>query len=178
MQTGHVMHFRTIEELQMSIEQQLEDFKKKADEYSKVIGEKIRASEEGQSEELAELKEKLGGSTDPKKKQPSKKKDQKKHWFEMGAISVYDGIGVKGELELYFEALDEIKSNIESLQKVKEAVSGLVSRGLRKDLGYTVLIRHNMPLEIVLIKSDVARNKFSYKAIYSVGTEPLTVSVI
>jgi len=96
----------------------------------------------------------------------------------MGAISVYDGIGVKGELELYFQALDEIKSNIESLQKVKEAVSGLVSRGLRKDLGYTVLIRHNMPLEIVLIKSDIVRNKFSYKAIYSVGTEPLTVSVI
>jgi len=33
MQTGHVIHFRTIEELQMSIEQQLEDFKKNADEY-------------------------------------------------------------------------------------------------------------------------------------------------
>jgi len=80
MQTGHVIHFRTIEELQESVEQQLEDFKKKADEYSTVIGEKIRAAEEGQSEELAELKEKLGGSTDPKKKQPSKKQNSAKRW--------------------------------------------------------------------------------------------------
>lgn len=178
MKTEHVMHFRTIEELQASIDQQLEDFKKKADEYSKIIGEKIRATEGNQSEDLAELKEKLEGPTDSKKKQSTKKKDQNKHWFEMGAISVYDGIGVKGELELYFQALDEIKSNIESLQKIKEAINGLVSRGIRKDLSYAVLMRHNMPFELTFIKSDEARKKFSYKSIFSVETEPLTISVI
>lgn len=178
MQTGHVMHFHTIEELQTSIEQQLEDSKKKADEYSKMIGEKIRATEGNQSEDLAELKEKLEGPKDPKKKQPSKKKDQKTHWLEMGAISVYDGMGVKAELELYFQALDEIKSNIESLQKVKEAINGLVSRGIRKDLDYVTLMRHNMPLAMTFIKSGGARPKFSYKSIFSVETEPLTISVI
>jgi len=178
MQTGHVIHFRTIEELQASINQQLDDLKKKADEYSTIIGEKIRASEGNQNEDLAELKEKLEGSTDPKKKHPSKKKDQKKHWFDMGAISVYEGIGVKGELELYFQALDEIKSDIDSLQKTKEAVNGLVTRGLRKDLGYAALLRHNMPFEMTFIKSPDARTKFSYKAILSVGTEPINVNII
>lgn len=172
------MHFRTIEELQASIDQQLNDLKKKADEYSKTVGDKIRAVEANQSEDLAELKEKLQGPTDSKKKQPSKKKDQKKHWFEMGAISVYDGIGVKGELELYFQALDEIRTNIENLQKTKEAISGLVSRGLRKDLGYTALMRHNMPFEITFLKSEGARDKFSYKAIFSVETEPLNTNII
>lgn len=172
------MHFRTIEELQASIDQQLNDLKKKADEYSKTVGDKIRAVEANQSEDLAELKEKLQGPTDSKKKQPSKKKDQKKHWFEMGAISVYDGIGVKGELELYFQALDEIRTNIENLQKTKEAISGLVSRGLRKDLGYTALMRHNMPFEITFLKSEGVRDKFSYKAIFSVETEPLNTNII
>jgi len=178
MKTGDVMHFRTIEELQSSIDKQLEELKKMADEYSKTIGEKIRANEGNQSEDLAELKEKLQGPTDPKKKQPSKKKDQKKNWYDMGAIAVYDGIGVKGELELYFQALDEIKSNIENLQKTKEAINGLVSRGLRKDLVYAALMRHNMPFEVTLLKSEGARNKFSYKAIFSVETEPLNINII
>ena len=177
MKTGDVMHFRTIEELQSSIDKQLEELKKKADEYSKTIGDKIRANEGNQSEDLAELKEKLQGPTDPKKKQPSKKKDQKKSWYDMGAISVYDGIGVKGELELYFQALDEIKSNIENLQKTKEAINSLVSRGLRKDLGYAALMRHNMPFEITLLKSDGAKSKFSFKAIFSVETEPVNTTI-
>jgi len=178
MQTGHVMHFRTIEELQASIDQQLEDLKKKAEEYSKTVGEKIRVNEGNQNEDLAELKEKLEGPADPKKKQPSKKKDQKKHWFDIGTISVYDGIGVKGELELYFQALDEIRSDIENLQKTKEAVNGLVSRGLRNDLGYAALMRHNMPFEMTFIKSEGARNKFTYKAILSVETEPISINII
>ena len=178
MKTGDVMHFRTIEELQLSIDKQLEELKKKADEYSKTIGDKIRVNEGNQSEDLAELKEKLQGPTDPKKKQPAKKKDQKKNWYDMGAISVYDGIGVKGELELYFQALDEIKSNIESLQKTKEAINGLVSRGLRKDLEYAALMRHNMPFEVTLLKSEGARNKFSFKAIFSVETEPVNTIIV
>ena len=177
MKTGDVMHFRTIEELQLSIDKQLEELKKIADEYSKTIGEKIRENEGNQSEDLAELKEKLQGPTDLKKKQPSKKKDQKKNWYDMGAISVYDGIGVKGELELYFQALDEIKSNIESLQKTKEAINSLVLRGLRKDLGYAALMRHNMPFEITLLKSDGAKSKFSFKAIFSVETEPVNTTI-
>ena len=172
------MHFRTIEELQLSIDQRLDDLKKKADEYSKIIGEKIRTAEGNQNEDLAELKEKLEGPTDPKKKQPPKKKDQKKHWLDVGPISVYDGIGVKGELELYFQALDAIKSNIENLQKTKEAISGLVSRGLRKDLGYAALMRHNMPFEVTFVKSQEARNKFSYKSIFSVETEPINTNII
>ena len=172
------MHFRTIEELQASIDKLLEELKKMADEYSKIAGDKIRAVEGNQSEDLAELKEKLQGPTDPKKKQSTKKKDQKKQWFEMGAISVYDGIGVKGELELYFQALDEIRSNIESLQKTKEAINGLVSKGLRKDHGYAALMRHNMPFEVTLLKSEAVRNKFSYKAIFSVETEPININII
>lgn len=178
MRTDNVMHFRTVEELQATIDKQLEELKKKADEYSKTIGEKIRVNESNQNEDLAELKEKLQGPTDPKKKQAPKKKDQKKHWFDMGDISVYDGMGVRGELELYFQALDEISSNVERLQKTKEAINGLASRGLRKDLAYATLMRHNMPFEMALLKSDGSRNKFTYKAIFSVDTEPININII
>ena len=172
------MHFRTIEELQASIDQHLEDLKKKADEYSKTIGDKLRTADASKNEDLAELKEKLEGPADPKKKHSPKKKDQKKGWFDLGAISIYEGIGLKGELELYFQALEEIKSDIEGLQKTKEAINGLVSRGIRKDLGYTSLMRHNMPFEMTFIKSDTSRNKFSYKAILTVGTESINTNIL
>ncbi|HMK32576.1 MAG TPA: hypothetical protein VK431_03015, partial [Nitrosopumilaceae archaeon] len=106
-----------------------------------------------------------------KKKKPVKKKDQKANWLNFDAISIYDGIGLKGELELYFKALEDVKQRIEKLQKVKESVDSLVSKGLKMDLGCLVFMENELPFEMAFIKSQVPKAKFSYKAIFSVETE-------
>jgi len=108
------MQFHSMEELQSHLGNQLKILKKKSEEYSEAIGEKIRfENTTNDSAEIAELKEKLEGSTDPKKKKIVKKKDQGANWHDLGPISFYDGIGTKGELEIYFKALEKAKSNIE-----------------------------------------------------------------
>src|SRR5574341_1505736 len=109
--------FRTFDELQSTIERNIDLLKKKSEEYSKIIGDKLRESEKGvQDDDIAELKEKLNGPTDPKKKKTIKK-DKKTNWHDLGGIIIYDGIGTKGELELFFKTLENIKSQIENLEK-------------------------------------------------------------
>lgn len=164
--------------MQIIIERQLNSLKKKSEEYSKTIGDKLRENHDpvNNDTELAELKEKLNGPTDPKKKKIVKK-DKKGNWHDFGGISVFDGIGLKGELELYFKALEETKSKIENLEKTKVAINNLVSKGMKKDLSCVALVRHDLPSEMVFVKSNVLKeNKFSFKSIFSVYAEPTKIS--
>ena len=165
-----------MEEMKQALEHQIGVLKKKLDEYSKIIGDKIRESDEkDHDQDIMELKEKLNGSIDPKKKKTVKK--NKTDWHDFGEISVYDGIGLKGELELYFRAMEEIRSKIENLEKTKESIAALISRGLKRDLWCIALERHNMPYDVVFIKSDISKEqKFSFKSIFSINTESFDYS--
>jgi len=172
MQTGQIMRFRAIEELQTSLQKYLDELKKQSEEYSKLIGEKIRGDQSANPEDLADLKTKLEGpTTDPKKKKPTKKKNNNASWLDFGSISVYDGLGLKGELELYFKAVEELKTEIEKVQKAKESVDSLVTKGLKKDIGCVALMNHELPFEVNFIKLSQPRSRFSYKAIFHVMSE-------
>jgi len=172
MKEDDVMYFHTISELQSSVENDLKTLKKKSGEYSEAIGEKLRSGNTtSDATEMAELKEKLEGTIDPKKKKPVKKKDQKANWYDLGHISVYDGIGTKGELEIYFKALEELKSKIERLEKIKEAVDDMIAKGVKKELGCMALLNHDLTLQISFISARPPKAKFSYKSIFNVPGE-------
>lgn len=162
--------------MQNSIEKNLGILQKKADEYSKIIGDKLRENQDtNQDSDLTELKEKLNGPTDPKKKKSAKspKKDKKSNWHTFDMISIFDGIGLKGELELYFKVLEETKSKIENLKKAKESTANLITKGIKRDLGCVALMRQDSVFEVVFVKSDVAHEKkFTFKSIFSLPTEP------
>lgn len=80
--------------------------------------------------------------------------------------------GLKGELELHFMALDEMKAKIENLEKTKQSIANFISKGLKRDLGCISLMRHSAPLEVVFVKSDLLKeSKLSFKSIFSVGTK-------
>lgn len=172
MQEGKILHFRTIIELQSSLEKELNDLKKKSEEYSGTIGEKLRIVETTNPTDVAELKEKLTGPIDPKKK-TVKKKDKNTNWHSFGDILIYDGMGLKGELDLYFKALEAMKSKIEILQKAKNSVDELISKGLKKDLGCVILMNNNLSFEMVFVKTAEQKTKFSYKSIFDVGVEQI-----
>ena len=172
MKEDDVMYFRTISELQSSVENDLQVLKKKSVEYSESIGEKLRSTNTANDPtEMADLKEKLEGPIDPKKKKPVKKKDQKTNWYDLGHISVYDGIGIKGELEIYFKALEELKSKIERLEKIKQAIDDMISRGVKRELGCMALLNHDLTLQISFIAAKESKVKFSYKSIFNLPVE-------
>ena len=166
------MQFHSMEDLQSHLGNQLKILKKKSEEYSEAIGEKIRfENTTNDSAEIAELKEKLEGSTDPKKKKIVKKKDQGANWHDLGPISFYDGIGTKGELEIYFKALEKAKSNIEKIEKIKESIDNLISKGVKRELGCIALLNHDMSLQVCFVKTGKPKTKFSYKSVFTIPSE-------
>ena len=172
MMTEDIRKFKTFEDMQIIIEKELNDLKKKSEKYSKTIGDKLRENQDpAYDSDLAELKEQLEGPTDQKKKKIVKK-DKKGKWHDLEGISVFDGMGLKGEIELYFKALEDTKSKIENLEKTKVSINNLVAKGLKRDLGCLALIRQNLPSEMVFVKLGAStEKKFSFRSIFSVYTE-------
>lgn len=167
-----IIHFHSIEEVQSHLETSLRTLKKKSDEYSETIGEKIRFENTTSDPiELAELKEKLEGPLDPKKKKTVKKKDQGTNWHNLGSISFYDGIGVKAELEIYFKALEKAKIEMEKLAKIKDTIDNLISKGVKRELGCIVLLNHDLTLQICFVKIKEVKTKFSYKSNFTIPSE-------
>ncbi|MDE1845422.1 MAG: hypothetical protein KGI10_08870 [Thaumarchaeota archaeon] len=173
MQERTITKFRTITELQSEIKKELDELQKKIDDYSKQVGEKLRSTEKEDPKEMEEFRTMLDDK-DPKKK-PVKKKDSKQ-WMEFQALSIYDGIGFKGELEVYFKTLEELKAKLEKLKKVEGSIEALISQGFRKDLGLLVVIGGDLSFRMVALKNTKRKAKFSYKTIFDVEAEnPIAV---
>ena len=105
------------------------------------------------------------------KKSSDKKKKSKKgvsdKWYNLNEILVYNGIGLKGELELYFKAVDESKSKLENLHRTMASLNNVIEKGLKGDMGCVVYRGTEGILEIAFLKSSGARENFSLKSIYT-----------
>lgn len=173
MEEGKLMSFSNIAAFKSALESDLEELKQRSETYSNTIGEKLRINDSSNESDLSDLREKIAGPIDPKKKKPIKKKDQKGSWHDLSGVFIYDGIGLRGELEIYFKALEEVKSRIEKLQKVKESIDGLISRGVKKDLACATFLSRDLILDMAFIKSSAPLTKFTYKSIFKVEAEHL-----
>ncbi len=111
------------------------------------------------------------------KKSSDKKKKSKKgvsdKWFNLNEILVYNGIGVKGELELYFKAIDQSKAKLENLQRTLSSLNNVIEKGLKGDMGCIAFKGAEGILEIAFLKSTGARENFSLKSIYTGNAIPI-----
>lgn len=148
-----------------SLATQIEEVEKKIDEYSKLIGEKIRIGQESheQDSEFNELKEKIQGEDDKKKKK-STKKQKNSQWFELEGVKIYNEMGLKGELELYFKANEFLKEHLENLRKIKKTVDSIIDKGLKDDMACITFQGLNMSYQIAFQKSAIQRKKFSFNS--------------
>jgi len=192
-----IERFNSVNSLQTSLQKEIEDTELIIQEYSNLLGEKIRSNEDSSSDdpEFLALKAKLDGdSSDDKskdkkskdkkskdkkskdkkskdKKSPDKKKKSKKgasdKWYDLNEVLIYNGIGLKGELELYFKAIDELKSKLEHLRRTLESLNNVIEKGLKGDMGCIVFKGTEGILQIAFLKSTVVRENFSLKSIYT-----------
>ena len=186
-----IHRYNTISSLKSSLEKEIEEIEQSINEYSNVLGEKIRINEEFSKDdpEFLELKLKLENNlTDKKKidvkidetKNNNKKNTEKKniekpkkqskknseHWYNLDQIMVYNGMGLKGELELYFKAVDELKSKLETLHRTLSALNNIIEKGLKEDMACIAFQGSNGPLQISFLKTSDIRKNFSFKSIY------------
>ena len=171
------MRYHSKEEMSESLAKQIEDVEKKIDEYSKLIGEKIRIGQESheQDSEFNELKEKIQGEDDHKKKK-SKKKQKNSQWFKLDGVQIYNEMGLKGELELYFKANEFLKEHLENLRKIKKTVDSIIDKGLKDDMSCITFQGLNMPYQIAFQNSSIQRKKFSFKSTIEAMPEVMGVS--
>ena len=186
-----IRRYSTVNSLKSSLEKEIEETEQSINEYSNILGEKIRINEEFSKDdpEFLELKSKLENNPLDKKKPDVKiddsknnnkntekkniekpKKSSKKgseHWYNLDHIMVYNGIGLKGELELYFKAIDELKSKLETLQRTLSALKNIVEKGLKEDMACIAFHGSSGPLQISFLKTSDIRKNFSFKSIYS-----------
>ena len=177
-----IERFNSINSLKVNLEREIEDTEITIQGYSNILGEKIRSNEESSADDpdFLALKEKFTGeSTDKKsddkksddKKSIDKKKKPKKgisdKWYNLNEILVYNGIGLKGELELYFKAVDELKTKLENLRRTLSTLNNVIEKGLKEDMGCVAFRGNEGFLEISFLKSSRMRQNFSLKSIYS-----------
>jgi len=168
-----------------AIELQIKELEKQIDEYSKLIGEKIRSAQKSgeQDEEFNELKAKIQGTNDDPKNKSNKNKTKKKKskkqksdkWFELDEVQIFNEMGLKGELEIYFKATEFLKQHLENLQKIKKTVDSIIDKGLKDDMGCVVYHEFNMPYQIAFQESNIQRKKFSFKS--TIEAIPTTIEV-
>jgi len=198
-----IERFNSVSSLKTNLEIEIEDTERINKEYSDMLGEKIRVNEESSADdpEFLALKAKLdGGSSDEKskskksddkkskdkkskdkkpenKKSNDKKKKSKKghsdNWYNLNEILVYNGIGLKGELELYFKAIDELKTKLENLRRTLTTLNNVIEKGLKGDMGCIAFKGTEGVLEIAFLKSTGMRESFSLKSIYSGAAIPI-----
>jgi len=185
-----IQRYNTIISLKSSLEKEIGKTEQSINEYSNVLGEKIRINQELSKgdPEFLELKSKLENNPTDKKtdvkiddtknnnkkntekkniekpKKPSKKNSE--HWYNLDQIMVYNGMGLKGELELYFKAVDEFKTKLETLQRTLSALNNIIEKGLKEDMACIAFQGSNGPLQISFLKTSDIRKNFSFKSIY------------
>lgn len=187
-----IRRYSTVSSLKSSLEKEIEKTEQSINEYSNILGEKIRINEEFSKDdpEFLELKSKLENnpldkkkpelkiddSKNDNKKTPEKKNIEKpkksskkgsEYWYNLDHIMVYNGIGLKGEIELYFKAIDELKSKLETLQRTLSALKNIVEKGLKEDMACIAFHGSSGPLQISFLKTSDIRKNFSFKSIYS-----------
>ena len=180
-----ISRFDSILELQESIDKRIKGLNDKIDLQSKLIGDKIREGEKNNAEELSDLKDKLNPENSKNKKSDDKKSKNKKttnqkkkskkgkseNWIDYESLHLYNGVGTRGELELYFKSLEEMKTESERLTNTKNSLEQLMKSGIKKELAGIGYEQQNGPYELAFIKSDSKREKFSFKSILTVGCE-------
>jgi len=202
-----IERFNSVNSLKINLEKEIEDTELIIQEYSNLLGEKIRTNEDSSDDdpEFLALKAKFDGSSpddkskdkkskdkkskdkkskdkkskdkkskdkkpETKKSSDKKKKSKKGHsdkWYDLNEILVYNGLGLKGELELYFKAIDESKSRLENLHRTLASLNNIIEKGLKGDMGCVAFRGTEGILEIAFLKSAVVRENFSLKSIYT-----------
>jgi len=149
-----IKDFYSLKELNSFIDKEISWYEFVLKEYNQHLGSLLREQGEGQNEEelLKKLREK--GFTSQEKKRKKKGKGKKteeaesRNWFTFRSIMF--SASKESRAEIYFEAVEKIKSNLERLKEVKALIEELMKAGLGSDLIYSSYLVDGIPQKIVI----------------------------
>lgn len=164
--------FNSVKEIREMVEEEINNYKTLLEDYSQWLGTLLRNPETLKNQEwskkAAEIQKvlKSGGRKGGAKKE--EKTATSSGWVEFrGLMICADDFG---EVEIIFEAVEDLKSKVDKLEKIKSALIELERYGLGKNVIYTTYIRDGVPEKIAfkLKKGLEAEKKFQFAADFSV----------
>ncbi len=170
-----IRSFHSIKELSLALEEEIEQWRATADEYSQWLGSFLRNSEiTEENKEWGKRMETLGKG---RAKRPSKREKKRSkpgksiessNWIQFKNVLL--SASEQGEAEILFDAIEEINTKVERLEKVNDSLLDLEKSGLGKDITYIAYVSDGVPEKIVLRhrKDQEFAKKFSYVADFSI----------
>jgi hypothetical protein len=169
-----IRYFYSLKELSENLEEEISFCKTAAEEYGQRLGSLLREKETTHGDEDW-FKELSGLQKAPKENKSKDKGKGKKKGGKAGWIQFKDIMLSKeeyGESQILFDAVEDLKSRITQLEKVKENVEDLKRLGLGENIVYITFLREGIPEKIVLNKRDGEEfgKKFEFLATISLST--------
>ena len=139
-------------------------------EWAKEVQSKLT---QGKETKVDKKKDKGKEKKDVKEKEKEREKKEKRkegkikssaNWKFYKDIQIFTGMTNEGKTEVYFAAVNEIKTTLEKLGRVKETLSQLASAGI-SDSFYLIYTKNGIPEKLVLIpQQKQGQSKFEFKA--------------
>jgi len=174
--TTEIRSFYSLQDLRDSVKEQISHYKTLAEEYSQWLGSFLRDLEPTHGREewfkdvsaLQRLQKRTGRKEE---KKAGKEKATSPEWFPVKGIML--SASERGEVEILFDAIEEIKRKVEHLSRVNEAVEDLERLALGKEIIYVTYVHDGVPEKIVLRqqKEGEPSEKFKFTADFSVLKE-------
>jgi len=174
--TTEIRSFYSLQDLRENVEEKIVQFKALIEEYSQWLGSLLRDLEPTHRNEewfksvsTLEKYAKKGGKKESEKR--GEKKKELAEWIAVKGVRL--NASDQGEVEILFDAIEEINKKIEQLTKVKEATEELERLALGKEIIYVVYVHEGVPEKIVLRRKTGREmpEKFTYAADFSMVKE-------
>ncbi len=147
MNTGAVLTFGSLQDLTEFLDDDIERSKHTINTYNERLGLLLRTKEPKDA---------------PKK---TKTGEQGGRWISYGRLMLYGGASRRGEAELLFETVDELKARVRFLEEARQATNNLSKVGLGEAPIYMVQFKNGLPHRIgVLNPTESDRPKLKYEA--------------
>jgi hypothetical protein len=169
-----IRYFYSLKELSENLEEEISFCKTASEEYGQRLGSLLREKEttHGDEDWFKEVSGLQKTSKEGKSKGKGKKKGAKSGWIQFKDIMISKE--EYGEAQILFEAIEDLKSKITQLEKVKKEIEDLKRLGLGENIVYITYLREGIPEKIVLNKKkgEEFGKKFEFLATFSLPRAP------
>jgi len=167
--------FYSLREIRESIEAEIAQYKLLLEDYSQWLGTLLRNPEISKNQEwakkMAELQKlyKMGGRKGGKKE--GKAPATSTEWIQFKDVMLT--ADEPGEAEILFEAVEELKTKLDKLEKSKASMIDLERYGLGKDLLFITYMRDGVPEKIAFKPKSVVGSieKFEFAADFAIPNQ-------
>ena len=174
-----VRTFYSLRELCEAIEEEIKKYSAIVEEYSQWLGLFLRGAEAANNDKewyknLSAMQKTIKAKGRTQKTEKKQEKNRKQESIAADWTSYRDvmlSASEQGQAEIVFQAIEEINSKIDKLEKAKNTFAELEKSGLGKDITFIVFLHDGVPEKLVLRhkKGEELAERFKFITEFSVS---------